>query len=66
MYVATVRRVELASLFKRRRLAPGTRIEVTVTAPATVARIASFRVTRRGVEQSLTRCVRPGQSPTSC
>jgi hypothetical protein len=58
--------VDLASLFKRRVLPLGARVRVLVTAPESVGRLAAFRITEKGADGALPRCLLPGGQATAC
>jgi hypothetical protein len=59
-------RVEFASLFKRRRLTPGTVITITVTAPATIGKVVTRTMRTRKQPRNVLRCVTPGRKPGRC
>ena len=61
---APPRRVSLTALFAHRRLAPGTRLTVSVTAPDAIGRIALFTIRAGRGPAVLATCLTPGSLVT--
>ena len=58
-------RATLTKMFKR-RLRPGARIEVAITAPNTVGKVVRFTARRGHAPKTRTLCLPPGGQPGSC
>jgi Putative metal-binding motif len=58
-------KAKLTSLFKHRRLKPGARIDVSITAPAAIGKLVRFTIRRNRIPKAQTLCIRPGARPAA-
>ena len=58
--------LSLISHFKKRKLKPGTVITITVSAPAQIGRVFTFKMRARKQPSRTSNCVVPGAKPASC
>jgi Ca2+-binding RTX toxin-like protein len=58
-------KAKLTSLFKHRKLKPGARIDVSVTAPAAIGKLVRFTIRRNKIPKAQTLCIRPGAKPAA-
>jgi hypothetical protein len=60
-------RAKLTSFFKHRRLKPGTRIDVSITAPAAIGKLVRFTIRRNKIPKVQALCIKPGaRAPVRC
>ena len=65
--IATTSTVKLTKSFRKRRLAPGVKIEVRVTAPSTIGKVVRYEIRRRTKTKVTNLCLPPGASkPVAC
>jgi hypothetical protein len=57
-------RAKLTPLFKHRKLRPGARIDVSITAPASIGKLVRFTIRRNKIPKAQTLCIRPGAKPS--
>jgi Putative metal-binding motif len=58
-------KAKLTSLFKHRKLKPGARIDVSITAPAAIGKLVRFTMRRNKIPKAQALCIRPGAKPAA-